>query len=466
MVCSLGKSSGGHVLNLLVLLESSSKCSSCFPNVRMSELTMASYSGCRQSPVPHTRIEDEVQMEEVYIIGKKLGEGNFGIVRKVVHKETNVPWACKAVNKEKAGSSKIRLLEREVDILKKVHHEHIIRLKEVLETPKKMYLIMEYCSGGELADVLKAKKRFSEIEAKTIIERLASAIGYLHKKGMVHRDIKLENILMAQNPKDKNDKLYIKVTDFGLSVMKGVGHDSMMMDFCGTPMYMAPEIIDNKTYSEMCDIWAMGVITYMLLSGVPPFYSRKEGKLYHMIKTVDVKSRLNVAVPWSNISPEAKDCIIRMMHPNPAHRMSAHEVLDCAWISGSNHTRPPNVLQLMKEWGKNDQSALTDDENEVEDNIAELADVEPTNDTSPDTVQACGMKTFASTQETSSDCSEDFKLKDSDNGEAQSVTSVLQSGSKKNSPSIGRNLNCDELLLLFLWYLRYIEVGICRECGL
>ncbi|XP_067675965.1 serine/threonine-protein kinase 33-like [Haliotis asinina] len=301
--------------------------------------------------IPHIRIADDSAIKESYEVGKKLGQGSFGKVHEAQHRETKKSWAIKSINKEKAGSSALKLIEREVAILKRVHHPNIIQLNEVLESPTRMFLVMELCDGGEMADSLKDNKHFSEADTKTVIRRLASAISYLHKNDIVHRDIKLENILLSQNPDDPDDKLHIKVTDFGLSVVKGgAGHDNMMQDFCGTPMYMSPEIIDNKTYSQQCDVWAMGVIMYIMLCGYPPFRSNDEDSLYEIIKKGEVDFSEE---PWPSISEEAKMCIQRMLKVDPAHRMSAAEVLDHAWLTGETHdsTKPVNVLEMMKEWG-------------------------------------------------------------------------------------------------------------------
>lgn len=296
--------------------------------------------------IPHTRIEEESWINKYYEVGEKIGQGMFGKVFKVRHLETEKYWAMKVVNKEKAGSSAIKLLEREVTILKRVDHENIIKLNEVFETGKKMYLVMELCEGGELADILKEKQTFSEEDTKVIMTKMAEAISYLHKRDIVHRDLKLENILLSQNPKDPTDKLHIKVTDFGLSVVKGgVGHDNMMQDFCGTPIYMSPEIIDNKAYSQQCDVWAMGVIMYSLLCGLPPFRAGSEEELYDIIKKGEVDFMSNPV--WNTISEQAKNCIELMLKTDPAQRITASEVLHHTWISGV-HRDSRNVLDLMK----------------------------------------------------------------------------------------------------------------------
>ncbi|XP_067946036.1 serine/threonine-protein kinase 33-like isoform X2 [Watersipora subatra] len=301
----------------------------------------------KPSPIPHTRVDDEAVIESMFSMGKKLGQGSFGIVREAVDINTGKKWAVKAVNKEKAGSSAVKLLEREVSILKRVNHHHIIHLEQVFETSKKMYLVMELCEHGEIADMLKTQLYFKEDEARKIIGDLASAISYLHKNDIVHRDLKLENILVHKN--EESNDLHIKVTDFGLSVVKdGVGHESMMQQFCGTPIYMPPEIVDNKTYSQQCDVWAMGVITYYLLAGSPPFRARDEETLYEYIKKGEINFKENYI---RDCSPAAHQCIQGMLKVDPAHRFTASEVLNHQWITGiHNGTTRGNVLELMKQW--------------------------------------------------------------------------------------------------------------------
>ena len=304
--------------------------------------------------VPHTRIQDESNLAKLYDLSKSLGKGTFGIVHLATHIESNTTWACKTVSKEKAGSANIMLLEREVSILKRVQHEHIIQLKEVLETSKKMYLIMECCDGGELTKLLKKKSKFTELETRIIMLRLADAIAYLHKNDTVHRDLKLENILLARNVQDAKDEFYIKITDFGLSVQKGgSSHEDMMIDQCGTPIYMAPEILRNNTYSEKCDIWAMGVIMFLLLSGTAPFNAGHQDELLTVVQESDLSREIERA-GLQHVSDKARDCMKGMLNTDPAYRLTASEVLDHPWFNEkplSDVTqRPRNVLELMKEF--------------------------------------------------------------------------------------------------------------------
>ncbi|XP_029437955.1 serine/threonine-protein kinase 33 isoform X2 [Rhinatrema bivittatum] len=312
-------------------------------------------SSSAENKVPHTRMDDEAAIQQIYTFGKKLGQGSFGVVIEATHKETSKKWAIKKVNKEKAGSSAVKLLEREVHILKSVNHEHIIHLEEIFETPKRMYLVMELCEGGELKEFLQKKKHFSENETRHIIQSLASAIAYLHKKDIVHRDLKLENILIKNTERKSPDVLIvnIKVTDFGLAVQKGgVGTESMMQATCGTPIYMAPEVISAHDYSQQCDVWSVGVIMYMLLSGDPPFMGNTEDKLFELITKGDLNFKDLV---WKNVSDTAKAALQCMLKVDPAHRITANELLDYHWITGETNRvpRPSNVLEMMKEWKNN-----------------------------------------------------------------------------------------------------------------
>uniref|UniRef100_A0A8D2L6J8 Serine/threonine kinase 33 n=1 Tax=Varanus komodoensis TaxID=61221 RepID=A0A8D2L6J8_VARKO len=292
-------------------------------------------------PPPHTparcclavwqNILHHLFLQQIYSFGRKLGQGSFGVVIEATHKETGIKWAIKKVNREKAGSSAVKLLEREVSILKRVNHEHIIHLEEVFETPKRMYLVMELCEDGELKEILQKKGQFTENETRHIIQSLASAIAYLHRKDIVHRDLKLENILVKSSDIDEENeiKLNIKVTDFGLAVQKMGGSESMFQSTCGTPIYMAPEVISAHDYSQQCDVWSIGVIMYMLLCGEPPFIASSEEKLFEVIKKGDLHFKHST---WESIGETAKNVLQLLLKVDPAHRITANELLDSHFI--------------------------------------------------------------------------------------------------------------------------------------
>ncbi|KAL2806544.1 serine/threonine-protein kinase 33 isoform b [Daubentonia madagascariensis] len=314
-----------------------------------------------EGKVPHIRMDNGAAIEEIYTFGRILGQGSFGMVIEATDKETETKWAIKKVNKEKAGSSAVKLLEREVNILKSVKHEHIIHLEQIFETPKKMYLVMELCEDGELKEILDRKGHFSENETRWIIQSLASAIAYLHSNDIVHRDLKLENIMVKSSFIDDNNELNlnIKVTDFGLAVKKQGRSEAMLQTTCGTPIYMAPEVINAHDYSQQCDIWSIGVIMYILLCGEPPFLASSEDKLFELIR----KGELHFENPiWDSISDCAKSVLKQLMKVDPAHRITAKELLDNQWLTGNTLSlvRPTNVLEMMKEWKNNPES---DEEN-------------------------------------------------------------------------------------------------------
>ncbi|XP_029623623.1 serine/threonine-protein kinase 33-like isoform X3 [Salmo trutta] len=265
-----------------------------------------------------------------------------------------------------AGSSGVKLLEREVSILKRVNHAHIIHLEEVFETQKRMYLVTELCEGGELKELLQKNTCFTEEETRHIINSLAEAIVYLHKKDIVHRDLKLENILVkSYHHGVDNDMINIKVTDFGLSVKKGgVGSENMLKATCGTPIYMAPEVINAHEYSQQCDVWSIGVIMYMLLCGEPPFIATSEERLFEMIK----KGELHFDGPvWDSISDAAKKVLSCLLKVDPAHRITANELLDKPWIMGDSNTlaTPTNVLEMMRLFRDDPEEAESEEESEV-----------------------------------------------------------------------------------------------------
>ncbi|XP_048466449.1 serine/threonine-protein kinase 33-like [Rhincodon typus] len=319
-----------------------------------------------QTIVPHKRIEDESVIKMIYQFGRDLGKGSFGVVVQATHISTDTTWAIKKLNKEKAGSHAVKMLEREIAILKMVDHEHIIKLEEVYETTKKVYLVTEFCELGELKGILEEKGHLSESETKHIVSSLASAIFYLHKNDIIHRDLKLENILVKSNNNadDEELKLNIKVTDFGLSVLKdgaGVGSESMLQDTCGTPLYMAPEIINNYDYSQQCDLWSIGIIMYILLCGQAPFTATTSEKLYEEI----TKGELDFShSSLKSISESAYSVLKGLLIVDPAHRMTASELLNHHWITGdaSKSKQPKNVLEMMKQWKLGNNS---DNEEEV-----------------------------------------------------------------------------------------------------
>uniref|UniRef100_A0A665W685 Serine/threonine kinase 33 n=1 Tax=Echeneis naucrates TaxID=173247 RepID=A0A665W685_ECHNA len=299
--------------------------------------------------VPVIRLEKDSDLRKIYEFGRKLGQGSFGVAYEATHNETQTKWAIKEVCKPAAGSSKVEMLEHEINILKQVNHNHIIYLKEVYDTPRMMYLVTELCSGGELRQLLQRKRFFTEDETRQIIRNLADAVAYLHKKNIMHRDLKLENILVKNSPDvDDNDRINIKVTDFGLSVrIAGVGLENILNEACGTLSYMAPEMMSGRGYSLWCDVWSIGVVMYILLCGEPPFVSKKKTNLLQEIMEKEVTFTQPI---WATVSDTAKHVLTCLLKADPAYRMSANQLLESPWITGDTNVPiiQSNVLDLMR----------------------------------------------------------------------------------------------------------------------
>ena len=269
-----------------------------------------------------------------YEIIKKIGEGGYGKIYKVKNKESGDIRAMKQIMKSKIPD--IEKFQNEIKILSMVDHPNIVRLFEVIEDDKYFNLLQELCTGGELLS--KVQKPLKEKEIAKIFKQIMSAIAYCHEKGIVHRDMKLENILFATEKEDSP----IKIIDFGLSVLLGkkdinkekesndikkYGYKRMTTKV-GTVYYISPEIIKGN-YDEKCDIWACGVILYTLLSGYPPFNGQSDKDIYNMIS--QVKYDFDQPV-WKNISKHAKELIKKMLSP-AKNRYTAAEVLNSKWLS-------------------------------------------------------------------------------------------------------------------------------------
>jgi len=266
-----------------------------------------------------------------------LGSGNFAVVKKCKKKETGDYFAVKIIDKAKVED--MGDIEREVEIMGKIDHPNVIQLVEVFDEAKKMNLIMELVSGGELFDKIVSLGSFSEKKAAGVMNTLCQALSYLHDKGIVHRDLKPENILL----KDKSEDADIKVADFGLARM--VKANDMMKTACGTPGYVAPEVLQNKGYSSgAVDIWSAGVILYILLCGFPPFYEEELPALFDQI----LKGRYDFPSPWwDQISDDAKDLVRKMLTVDPKKRYTAVDVLKHKWIA-NNSDSPLDLAQLKK----------------------------------------------------------------------------------------------------------------------
>eukprot|EP00923_Selenidium_pygospionis_P035508 GHVN01061944.1.p1 GENE.GHVN01061944.1~~GHVN01061944.1.p1 ORF type:complete len:505 (+),score=94.94 GHVN01061944.1:247-1761(+) len=253
---------------------------------------------------------------------KVLGKGSFGEVINCKDKTTGNECAVKVISKRslKKNSSSSALL-REVQLLKELDHPNIMKLFEFFEDSGYYYLVGELYTGGELFDEIINRRRFNEADAARIVKQVLSGITYMHKNKIVHRDLKPENLLLESKSKDA----LIKIIDFGLSTHFDA---KKMKDKIGTAYYIAPEVL-HSTYDEKCDVWSIGVILYILLSGCPPFYGSSE---YEILKRVETGKYSFNLPQWRKVSESAKDLIRRMLTYVPSMRITTREALEHEWV--------------------------------------------------------------------------------------------------------------------------------------
>jgi len=266
---------------------------------------------------------------DLYNIKQKIGKGKFGLVKLGINKETNDKVAVKVMNKNNMDSSDLELVRTEIEILKICQHPYIIKLYDIFENIDYIYIIMEYCPGGDLFSYLK-KRNFILKEEKVaiIMYKLCKAVFYVHSYGIAHRDIKPENVLLTSEDENAD----IRLLDFGLS--KIVGPGQKCTEPYGTLTYCAPEIILDKPYLKSVDSWSLGVMTYLMLSGGLPFTGKDE----HEIARNVVYSRVNFEKKpiWKEISNEAKDFISKLLDKDVKKRMEMKAALEHPWFKKYN----------------------------------------------------------------------------------------------------------------------------------
>ncbi|XP_049923400.1 serine/threonine-protein kinase DCLK2-like [Epinephelus moara] len=263
-------------------------------------------------------------INEKYQVGKVIGDGNFAVVKECVERSTGQEFALKIIDKARC-CGKEHLIENEVAVLRRVRHPSIIQLIEVDETPSQLFLVMELVKGGDLFDAITSSTKYSERDASAMVFNLAGAIKYLHRMNIVHRDIKPENLLVCEYPDGTKS---LKLGDFGLATVV----EGPLYTVCGTPTYVAPEIIAETGYGLKVDIWAAGVITYILLCGFPPF--RSENNVQEELFDQILRGKLEFPSPdWDTISLPAKMLISQMLQVNVDTRFTAEEVLSHPWVT-------------------------------------------------------------------------------------------------------------------------------------
>jgi len=263
-------------------------------------------------------------IEDHYELGREIGRGGFSVVVEATKKGTQEKFAVKCIKKTMVEGDDIKLLRREIQIMKRVSHANILKLFEVFEDEDEFFLVMELVSGKELFDKIVEKGQYSEADAAHIVKQIVSAVDYLHANGIAHRDLKPENLLSAGD----DEQEVIKIADFGFS--KNFGEEKLMTS-CGSPGYVAPEVLTCESYDKAVDMWSVGVIIYILLCGYPPFYADNAPALFK--KIMDVKYDFDDP-SWDEVSEDAKNLIRRLLVKDPKERLTAKQCLEHKWVQG------------------------------------------------------------------------------------------------------------------------------------
>ncbi|XP_060064382.1 serine/threonine-protein kinase DCLK1-like [Ylistrum balloti] len=277
-----------------------------------------------------------------YEIGRVIGEGNFAVVMECIDRTTNKRYALKKIDKTKC-KGKEQMIENEVSILRKVQHPNIIMLLEEFDAKDELYLVMEYVKGGDLFDSIAMATKYTEQDASGMFYNLCSALKYLHNLNIVHRDVKPENLLVFQHTDGTKS---IKLGDFGLATYA----TEVLYTVCGTPTYVAPEILAEIGYGFKVDVWAAGVILYILLSGFPPFVSTSNDQEELFDQILDGKFEFTPPF-WDEVSDSAKDLISKMLDVDPECRLSAADVLVHPWVAddmAKNEDMHGNITTSIK----------------------------------------------------------------------------------------------------------------------
>ncbi|XP_074494990.1 calcium/calmodulin-dependent protein kinase (CaM kinase) II beta 1 isoform X6 [Sebastes fasciatus] len=265
-----------------------------------------------------TRFTDEFQLYE------ELGKGAFSVVRRCVKLCTGQEYAAKIINTKKLSARDHQKLEREARICRLLKHPNIVRLHDSISEEGFHYLLFDLVTGGELFEDIVAREYYSEADASHCIQQILEAVLHCHQSGVVHRDLKPENLLLASKCKNAA----VKLADFGLAI-EVQGDQQAWFGFAGTPGYLSPEVLRKEAYGKPVDIWACGVILYILLVGYPPFWDEDQHKLYQQIKA----GAYDFPSPeWDTVTPEAKNLINQMLTINPAKRITAQEALKHPWV--------------------------------------------------------------------------------------------------------------------------------------
>ncbi|KMT11597.1 hypothetical protein BVRB_5g109120 [Beta vulgaris subsp. vulgaris] len=285
-------------------------------------------------------------MKETYRLGRKLGQGQFGTTFMCVDKKSGKEYACKSIAKRKLTTGEdVEDVRREIQIMHHLAgHPNVINIIGAYEDAVAVHVVMDLCAGGELFDRIIQRGHYTERKAAHLARLIVGVVEACHSLGVMHRDLKPENFLFLTNHEDSA----LKTIDFGLSVFFRPGET--FTDVVGSPYYVAPEVL-RKFYGQECDVWSAGVIIYILLSGVPPFWDETEQGIFEQVMKGDLDF---ISEPWPSISNGAKDLVKKMLVRDPKKRLTAHQVLCHPWVQvdGEAPDRPLDsaVLSRLKQF--------------------------------------------------------------------------------------------------------------------
>uniref|UniRef100_A0A0V0J9S3 calcium/calmodulin-dependent protein kinase n=1 Tax=Schistocephalus solidus TaxID=70667 RepID=A0A0V0J9S3_SCHSO len=274
------------------------------------------------------------RFSSLYDLKEELGRGAFSVVKRCIQISTKLEFAAKIISTAKLSQRDMQKLEREARICRRLKHPNIVRLHDSIQEENHHYLVFDLVTGGELFEDIVAREFYSEADASHCMKQILESVNYCHQNNIVHRDLKPENLLLAS----KSRGAAVKLADFGLAI-EVQGDQFAWFGFAGTPGYLSPEVLRKEPYGKPVDIWACGVILYILLVGYPPFWDDEQHRLYAQIKSG------NYEYPppeWETVTPDAKDLINQMLTMNPSKRITAAEALKHQWIF-----QPERVASMM-----------------------------------------------------------------------------------------------------------------------
>ncbi|KAI9198798.1 hypothetical protein LWI28_022335 [Acer negundo] len=282
-------------------------------------------------------------IKQHYTLGKELGRGQFGITYLCTENSTGHTYACKSILKRKLASKQDREdMRREIQLMQHMSgQQNIVEFRGAYEDRQSVHLVMELCSGGELFDKILAQGHYTERAAAGICKAIVNVVHSCHFMGVMHRDLKPENFLLSS----KDENAMLKATDFGLSVF--IEEGKVYRDIVGSAYYVAPEVL-RRSYGKEIDVWSAGVILYILLSGVPPFWAENEKGIFDAVLKGEIDFE---TAPWPSISNSAKDLVRKMLTQDPRKRITSAQVLEHPWIKeASDKPIDSAVLSRMKQF--------------------------------------------------------------------------------------------------------------------